>query len=171
MSPQAIFSVQFVASLLAWGVIFTVFLAPWLAGRSRREALMWLLLPHTFRHIGLVFLVPGVVAQPLPEAFGPAAAYGDLGTALLALLSVVALQRRWRLAEAAVWGFSIVGVFDLANALRQPEPIPMFGSAWYIPTFLVPLLLVTHGLIVHRLVGARAGSSAARGGWAQAKAS
>ena len=152
MTPQTIFAVQFALSLVVWGVIFAVLVGPRLARLERREALMWLLLPHTFRHIGLVFLVPGVVTRPLPDAFGPAAAYGDLAAGLLALLAFIALHARWHIAAASVWLFNLVGVLDLANALRQPEPIPMFGAAWYIPTMVVPLLLVTHYVIFEKLV-------------------
>ena len=42
-----------------------------------------------------------------------------------------------------------------------PTPIPHFGAAWYIPTFIVPLLLVTHFLIFRQLIkGNRAPASA-----------
>ena len=51
-----------------------------------------------------------------------------------------------------VWLFNIIGTFDLANALRQPDAIASFGAAWYIPTFFVPLLLVTHFLIFKELL-------------------
>ena len=51
-----------------------------------------------------------------------------------------------------VWLFNIVGSLDLLNALRHLEVAPMFGAAWYIPTFLVPLLLVTHYMIFLRLL-------------------
>src|SRR6185503_7259360 len=42
-----------------------------------------LLLPHAFRHMGLVFLLPTVVRGALPPAFARPAAYGDLGAGLL----------------------------------------------------------------------------------------
>ncbi len=50
-----------------------------------------------------------------------------------------------------VWLFNIVGTVDLFNALRQAEVISNLGTTWLIPTFLVPILLVTHGLIFIRL--------------------
>jgi uncharacterized integral membrane protein len=60
------------------------------------------------------------------------------------------------LALPLVWLFSIVGTVDLANALRQAEAVPYLLTTWYIPTFVVPLLLVTHGMIFARLIkGAR----------------
>ena len=116
------------------------------------DALFWLVLPHAFRHIGLVFLVPGVVAQPLPSDFADPAAYGDLAAAILALASLIALRGGWAGALTLVWVFNIVGTVDLLNALRQADAIPGFGAAWYIPTFLVPLLLVTHFMIFVRLI-------------------
>ncbi len=119
MDVQAIFGVQFVLSLVVWALIAAWLLAPWLATKPRHEALFWLTLPHAFRHVGLVFLVPGVVAQPLPEAFANPAAYGDLLTAVLALLALVALRTRWAGALGLVWVFNIVGTVDLLNALRH----------------------------------------------------
>ena len=100
----------------------------------------------------MVFLVPGVVAQPLPGAFANPAAYGDLVTGVLALLALIALQTGWAGALALVWLFNIVGTVDLLNALRHVNVAPYFGAAWYIPTFLVPALLVTHFLIFVRLL-------------------
>ena len=152
MDTQAIFGLQFVMSLVVWGMIAKWLLAPWLAKMPSHDALFWLTLPHAFRHIGMVFLVPGVVAQPLPAAFAMPAAYGDLVTGVLALLALVALRTGWVGALALVWLFNIVGTVDLLNALRHVNVAPAFGAAWYIPTFLVPLLLVTHFMIFVRLL-------------------
>jgi hypothetical protein len=126
--------------------------APWLAGKPLQQALIPLIFPHAFRHVGMVFLVSGVVTQPLSEAFAYPAAYGDLAAGLLALLSLVALRGNWGVAVPLVWLFNIVGTVDLLNALRHPNVVPDFGAAWYIPTFLVPALLVTHFMIFARLL-------------------
>ncbi len=152
MDTQAIFGLQFVMSLVVWGLIAKWLLAPWLAKMTQHQALFWLTLPHAFRHIGMVFLVPGVVAQPLPAAFAMPAAYGDLAAGVLALLALIALRTGWAGAVALVWLFNIVGTVDLLNALRHVDVAPAFGAAWYIPTFLVPLLLVTHFMIFVRLL-------------------
>ncbi len=152
MDTQAIFGLQFVRSLVVWGLIAKSLLAPWLAKMPQHQALFWLTLPHAFRHIGMVFLVPGVVAQPLPADFALPAAYGDLVTGVLALLALIALRTGWAGAVALVWLFNIVGTVDLLNALRHVDVAPAMGAAWYIPTFLVPLLLVTHFMIFVRLL-------------------
>jgi hypothetical protein len=155
MDALAIFGLQFFLSLAVWGVIAKWSLAPWLANKPPREALYWLTLPHAFRHIGMVFLVPGVVAQPLPAGFAGPAAYGDLATGVLALLALIVLRTGWPGALALVWLFNVVGTVDLLNALRHFDVPPGFGAAWYIPTFLVPALLVTHLMIFARLLRRR----------------
>ena len=152
MDIQAIFGLQFVLSLLAWGVIAGFLLSPRLAQLPQYKALLWLSLPHAFRHVGMVFLVPGVVDQPLPREFADPAAYDDLATGVFALSAIIAMRARWSVALALVWLFNIVGTVDLANALRHLDVAPRFGAAWYIPTMLVPLLLVTHFLIFKRLL-------------------
>lgn len=152
MSTQAIFLLQFTSSLIVIGLLATWLLVPWLAKQSQREALFWLTVPHAFRYIGMVFLVPGVVAQPLPDSFAIPAAYGDLLTSVLALLALIALRTGWKGAVAMVWLFNVVGMVDLLNALRHVEVAPLFGAAWYIPTMLVPLLLVTHVMMFARLL-------------------
>ena len=152
MDVQAIFGLQFLLSLLAWGTLVGFLLNAWFASKPLHQALLLLSLPHAFRHVGMVFLVPGVVDQPLPASFANAAAYGDLATGVLALLAVVALRSKWSLAIPLVWLFNVVGTVDLANALRHVDVAPRFGAAWYIPTMLVPLLLVTHFLMFKRLL-------------------
>jgi hypothetical protein len=47
---------------------------------------------HSFRFVGLAFLVKGVVSPELPAAFAVPAAYGDLIAAVLALLALAALR-------------------------------------------------------------------------------
>ena len=151
MTIESIFFLQFFMSLLVIGLLAKWLLVPWLAQQSQQQSLFWLTIPHAFRHIGMVFLVPGVV-QTLPDSFALAAAYGDLLAGVLALLALVALRREWKAALAIVWTFNIVGTVDLFNALGQAEVVPQLGAAWYIPTILVPLLLVTHFMIFARLL-------------------
>ncbi|MEM8878036.1 MAG: hypothetical protein AAGD23_09210 [Pseudomonadota bacterium] len=154
MTPTAIFLLQFTMSLLVVALIASWYVAPWLARFSASAALSVLLLPHAFRHIGMSFMVPNLNSGGLPEAFANSASYGDLVSAFLAIGALLAL--RWRLVVAIplVWVFNTLGTIDLANALRQAEAIDYFGATWFIPTFLVPVLLVTHVMIFARLLKA-----------------
>ncbi len=152
MDIYTVFGVQFALSVLIFVLIARWFVSPWLASLSLRTALMILILPHAFRHIGLSFLVPTLNAEPLPAFFAMTAGYGDLISALLAIVALLVLQAGTRVALPFVWLFNIVGLLDLANALRQAEALTAFGPTWFIPTFLVPLLLVTHVMIFARLL-------------------
>ena len=101
-----------------------------------------------FLVLGLAFLVPGVVSPELPRAFATAAAYGDVAAAALALLSLLSLQSAPGL--LAVWIFNVWGSVDLVNAFYQANASRLspgqLGATYFIPTLIVPLLLITHGL-------------------------
>lgn len=152
MDALAIFGLQLFLSLVAWGLIGKWLLTPWLEKKSLHQALFWLTLPHVSRHIGMVFIVPGIAAQQLPDSFAIPAAYGDLTSAVLALLALIALRTGRTEALVLVWIFNIVGTVDLVYALSHADAVPDLGATWYIPTFWVPLLLVTHFMIFVRLI-------------------
>ena len=86
--------------------------------------------------------------------------YGDLATGVLALVAVFLLRTKWSGVIGFVWLFNIVGALDLANALRHVDVVSGFGAVWYIPTMFVPLLLVTHFMMIVRLM-----RGAAEVGW------
>ena len=158
MDQNAIFGVQFLMSVIVYALIAKWYVAPWLAGKPLEQALVPLIFPHAFRHIGLLFLVPGVVAAPLPPEFADSAAYGDFTSALLAILALVALRGGWGAAIPLVWLFSVVGTVDLVYAVLRGFSVGAqenMGAAWYIPTFVVPMLLVTHFMVFARLLRAK----------------
>ncbi len=152
MDPVAIFGLQFLFSLLVFTLIAVWYTAPWLSTKSASTALTILILPHAFRHIGLSFLVPNLNVGAVPAFFAETAGYGDLLSAVLAIIALGLLHWGSRLATPLIWVFNIVGFVDLLNALRQAEAVGYFGATWFIPTFLVPLLLVTHVMIFIRLL-------------------
>lgn len=146
MQAEMIFVVQLALSLVVLGALAKWKLSPMLRGLSREEALFWLISPHAFRHIGLSFLVPNLNSGPLPESFSVPTAYGDLVAGILAMVSLVALRSGWKLRLPVVWVFNVWGALDLIVALSHPEVVSNFGPTWFIPTFIVPALLVTHAL-------------------------
>ena len=107
-----------------------------------------LLILHSFRFVGLVFIVPGVVSPDLPSAFAHSAAYGDIIAATLALLSLFLL--RSGAGAFVTWIFNLWGTVDLLNAFYQANHAGLLpgqlGATYFIPTVIVPLLLITHGL-------------------------
>ncbi len=145
---QLSFFMSIAFSFIAWGIVTTRYIWPELRLRQRAEALQPLLILHSFRFIGLAFLVPGVVSPDLPSTFAHSAAYGDIIAAILALLSLISLPSAAGVVIA--WIFSLWGSADLLNAFYQANHAGLMagqlGATYFIPTFVVPLLLITHGL-------------------------
>ena len=154
MPALALFGISVVFSFVAWGIVTAHFIWPELRDRLPVDALRPLLTLHAFRFIGLSFLIPGVVSPNLPAAFAVSAAYGDVVAAILALVSLAAL--RTSLGIPLVWVFNIWGSAYLLNAFYQANAAGLLpgelGAAFYSPTTIVPLLLVTHALMFRLLL-------------------
>ena len=149
MRAQICFFVSIIFSFVAWGVVTGSLIWPELRRRGRNEALRPLLMFHSFRFVGLAFLVPGVVSPDLPAAFAEGAAYGDIVAAALALLTLALLPGR--LGILAAWIFNLWGSADILHAnyegIHLGVQAGQMGAAYFLPTFIVPLFLITHGLM------------------------
>ncbi len=152
MKVVPLFGLSVLMSFLAYGIVTKLYILPQLRGMRREEAILPLVVPHTFRFVGLSFLIPGVVSPSLPSAFAVPAAYGDLVAAILAVVATFALSTRAAWSFAIVWAFNVWGALDLLNAFYQGLIGVRFrpgwlGAAFFIPTLVVPALLTSHGLI------------------------
>jgi hypothetical protein len=156
MDIQAIFGLSVLFSFAAFGLVAKLYVWPRLQTLEWNDALLPLVVLHTFRFVGLSFLVPGVVSPSLPSAFAVPAAFGDFIAAILALAASVSLFRRWPPAVVLVWVFNLWGTADLLFAFYQGvfgvrlDPRTL-GAAFFIPTVVVPALLITHALIFRLL--------------------
>ena len=166
MDAFTIFGLQLVATLVTFALVARWYAWPWLARLPRATAFVPLLLVHTLRPIGLTLLVPAVVDPALPRSFSESVGYGDLIASGLAFLAIAGLRLRWPFAVALVWLMNLEGGVDLLNALAQGATSNLtkyqLGAAWFIPTYLVPLLLVTHVLMFVLLVRGEPATVAAR---------
>ncbi len=159
MSPQLCFFASIGFGFIAWGIATARYIWPRLRLLPPAEALQPLLILHSFRFLGLAFLVPGVVSPELPSAFAHSAAYGDITAATLALLSLVFLPRGAGIVIA--WIFNVWGAADLLSAFYQANRAGLLpgqlGATYFIPTLLVPLLLITHALAFRLLLRRQSG--------------
>ena len=148
MQTQFAFFASIAFSLIAWGMVAVRYIWPELRIRQRAEALRPVLILHSFRFIGLAFLVPGVVSPDLPSAFAHSTAYGDIIAAILALFSLLLLPSAAGIATA--WIFNLWGAAELLNVFYQGNQSGLLagqlGATFFLPTLIVPLLLITHGL-------------------------
>ena len=138
-------------NLVATTVVFyataKLYLFPRLERISPRSILLPILLLHSLRHLGLMFLTRGATYHGMPRQFALPAALGDLISAVLAFASIPAVAKGWRSARPMVWVFNVVGSLDMACAITLAtlyQAAPFMGPAYWIPSFWVPALLVTH---------------------------
>ena len=156
MEPIVLFGIQFTLSLVAYWLIASWYVAPRLSGLPRELALAPLLWVHAFRIVGGTILAPGAVGPGVPMEFRTMIGYGDLITALLALLALIALRTHLPRAIAFAWLCVIVGLLDTVNAIVQSVRFSVFtyalGVNWVIVTIYVPALLVSSLLIFMQLL-------------------
>lgn len=134
-----------------------MYLLPRLDELGARRVLPPILLLHSLRHLGLMFLTRGAVYPGLPPLFAYPAALGDLLTAALAFAALPAVTGGWCSARLQVLVFNVVGSLDLVSAIALAVASgapPFMGPAYWIPAFWVPALLVTH-YVVFRVLAAQ----------------
>ncbi len=151
MDTFTIFGLQTAATIVTYALVAWWYVWPRIARLPLASALVPLLLIHTLRTLGLTAIVPVVTDPKLPQSFSVALAYGDLLAAALAFAAIAALRLRWPFALALVWLVNLEGTADLANAFVQGIAVNasqyQLGAVWFIPTYFVPLLWVSHALM------------------------
>ena len=144
-----ILTVNLAFSTFVFWVAAKLYVLPKLQDYEARTILLPILLLHSLRHLGLMFLASGATYPGIPPQFIHPAAYGDLIAAVLAMIAIPAVATRARSAKLLVWLFNLAGSLDLIDAITLAtvyDAAPFVGPAYWIPAFWVPALLVTHYL-------------------------
>jgi hypothetical protein len=144
---MSILTINLAFSTLVFWIAARLYLLPDLASLQPRAVLLPILLLHSFRHLGLMFLAAGATFPGVPAQFAYPAAFGDLLAALFAVAAIPAVAGNWRSARLLVWIFNVEGTVDLIAAITLAtiyDAQPYMGPAYWIPAFWVPALLVTH---------------------------
>ncbi|SRR5579862_1870293 len=158
MSSPILFGISVAFGLAAWGAVAWTYIWPALRERPYPEKLKPILLLNAFRFLGLAFVVRGVVSPELPATFAQPVAYGDLLTAMLALLALATLGTRS--GTVLTWVFNTFGMADLLFAfylgsrISLPNNPGWLGAGYFILAAYVPLLLIVHGLAFRILLRA-----------------
>ena len=142
-----ILTINLVCSTVVFYAAARLYVLPRLSEWKPRSILLPILLLHSLRHLGLMFLTRGATYPGIPTQFTYPAAVGDLLAAVLAFLALVAVAGGRKEARTLVWVFNVEGTVDLAAAivLATVSGAPVYmGPAYWIPAFWVPALLVTH---------------------------
>lgn len=156
MTPFYILNLQSMFSLVAFALIARWHIAPRLSKVPVEDYLLPLTWVHVFRYVPLTLLVPGQVSPTVPTEVGNIIAYGDLASAVAALVTVIFLKHRLAGALAVAWVFNLIGIADIVVASGAAISAKLYdipiGFNWYIGTFYVPVGIVTHAMMVYRLI-------------------
>ncbi|HEX6465210.1 MAG TPA: hypothetical protein VFZ98_12185 [Vicinamibacterales bacterium] len=153
---MALLAMQFTFSLVVFGLVAKWYITPVLNARPTTAALVPLFLVHGLRYLPSSAFAPGQIDDRVPMKAMATIVYGDLGSAVLAIVAAVFLYYRWRHAIAVAWIVNIVTSLDwiiagyvAASAELVTYPI---GGNWYIINYYVPVIGVIHVMIFRRLL-------------------
>src|SRR5436309_3572700 len=116
-----VLTVNLVANTAIFYVAARLYLLPLVPRVRPQQILVPILLLHSTRHLGLMFLTRGATFPGMPPQFAYPAAFGDLITAILAFAAIPFVLRRSRLGKPDV---------ALANGRLLPSPV----LQWCSPT-------------------------------------
>ena len=139
---------QMICGYIVWAIVLATYGMPWLRRLGRDETMRAIATLHSFRFLGLVFVIPNVVGT-IPPAFAVVAGWADFATAILAATALISYGNR-----RAFWTFAllfnVVGIVDLTIdtihgiQLHIQSWAGQLGPAYFIPIAYVPLLMITH---------------------------
>ena len=148
----------------AFSLITFIFLAIWVAypklkTKSKPSLFIPLIGVHLFRNVGMMALAPGMSSPEVPLSVYQQMAFGDLITAVLALITIIIIHSQKVMSSIvvlSVWIFNLFGFLDALHAMKlamenELANLPM-GPMWYVGVFYVPLLIVSHMMIFYFLL-------------------
>ena len=156
MPANDIFFIDMALGYLACALCIAAYVGPRMRAVDQVEAHRAIATFNSFRFFGFAILLPGFVGPNLPPGFAAPVAYGDLVSALLAILVLLTVRVRF-LFWPLVWVFNLVGlagiVMDtaLAVSVNLPSIAGQLGAGFAIPILYVPALFWMH-LVAFRLL-------------------
>src|SRR3979490_1717090 len=107
-----ILTLNLVANTAIFYFAARLYLLPQLPRLRPQQVLVPILLVHSMRHLGMMFLTRGATYPGLATQFAYPAAIGDLLTAVIALAAIPLVTRGSPMARPVVWFFNIFGTLD-----------------------------------------------------------
>jgi hypothetical protein len=150
---------QIVAATV-WGLTAACVLLIWLSSGARRFVadvdLRALIALHLVRFVGIAFVALYLTGK-FPFSFGVVGGIGDIVIATGAVILLYRYSRAFTIAWSVAGLVDIVSVVAMAfrEGVRDSDsmaPLRAF-PLMLLPTFFVPLIMVSHGVILARLFG------------------
>ena len=142
MDNFTIINLQALTGTVAIILAFRWWVKPRIANLSIQDALLPFVFYNAFRYLGLSFMAKEQFYDGFPTEFLTTVGLLDFTTAILAIITSIALKNKWSFAIPLVWIFNIVGFGDLITAFPQ-----FFGLELYNHNLgIIWLMFVTYGL-------------------------
>jgi hypothetical protein len=150
-----ILALNLICTTVIFAVAARLYILPNLSHWKIENVLIPILLLHSLRHLGMMFLTPGAIYAGMPPQFAYPAALGDFITAILAFAAIPMVLKNLLAAKPLLWIFNVFGTVDLITAIFLAtifEAPLVMGPSYWIPAFWVPSLLVTHYIVFRILI-------------------
>ncbi len=142
MNNFIIINLQAIIGAVSLFLGFKFWVQPRLVNLSLYNTLLPFVFLNTFRYLGLSFMAKEQFYDGFPTEFLTTVGLWDMATAILAIITAIALKGKWKYAIPLVWVFNIVGFADLITAFPQ-----FFGLELYNQNLgFIWLTFVTYGL-------------------------
>ncbi len=155
MNNFIILNMQATAGLITFYLAFKWYVFPRLAKLSIHDALVPMVLIHGLRYLGMVFMVDTQVYDAFPDDLAFTVGIWDYSTAILAIITAIALKNKWRYAIPLTWVFNIFGFTDLLVAFPQVFGIEFYnydiGTMWWAFVTIGVVNVISHIYIFGRL--------------------
>ncbi len=157
MNSVTVYVIQAGLSFLMLFLLVLWFIGPYLAAQPIRKAMLVMLSPHIAHHVGLAVLIPGVVGVGFPQNFAMVIAIGEPTMLFLLIFCMGALRKTSPLATPLLWIFTVAGfAYNFLSAylalILGAALVDKLHAHWYVSVFYVPLLAVSHILILLNLL-------------------
>ncbi|SEF93369.1 hypothetical protein SAMN05421847_1074 [Halpernia humi] len=142
MDNFTIINLQALTGSISLFLVFKWWVQPRVAHLSVQDALLPFVFLNAFRYLGLSFMAKEQIYDGFPVDFLKIVGLWDFAVSVLAIITAIALKKKWRFAIPMVWIFNIFGFADLINAFPQ-----FFGLKLYDHNLgFIWLMFVTYGL-------------------------
>lgn len=157
MNSVTVYVIQAGLSFLMLFLLVLWFIGPYLAAQPIRKAMLVMLSPHIAHHVGLAVLIPGVVGIGFPQNFAMVIAIGEPTMLFLLIFCMGAVRKGSPLATPLLWIFTVAGfAYNFLSAymalILGAALVDKLHAHWYVSVFYVPLLAVSHILILINLL-------------------
>src|SRR5262245_58889237 len=147
-------------SLTTFFIAAMFYFVPWTHMQDRAAALQPLIWIQAFRFIALQsFSAQASGSMPISDGMRDQIVFGDIIGAALAIITIVALHYRIRVAVWLAWLVVAETIFDFGNniarAAREHVDGLASGTTWMIQTFYLPLIVLAVIFTVWQLISRR----------------